>query len=428
MKGFALFLLSTAVALLLVSGSMARPSRNSFHFDSLFVFGDSLSDIGNVLNAPITNELLDDGFFSTNPYTGKAFTRPNRDYGPQCYQKLMENRNNNGAGWSEYFIQIAKEQGSTDCTSVLPSMYVHLKECVDDIKQQAKAGNKFQVSMNYAWASAVTVGPLRNYHKDYEGDINPFDLKGITQKWREGEKKGVSARDWVDIPPVATQMDFFKQDVENKIVKTTGNDVFFLWSGANDLLSNFNNVTQGGITTFKALQELLGFVAADDVGNARRLLVDMHDVAKANVAFVVDMYNPLLMEAVYKKTGAPQVAPAIDTIFNTELQFHALAFNSDPKNFLFGEKKHIEIISSKKIYKELLEEDKQRPEGEKLFNKYLDKDNKPLPCPRPTTEKERLENCKGYLFQYDGEHPTSQTQQLISAKIYKHIKNYFENN
>eukprot|EP01135_Chromosphaera_perkinsii_P010969 Nk52_evm3s2309 gene=Nk52_evmTU3s2309 len=426
MKGFALFLLSTAVALLLVSGSMARPSRNSFHFDSLFVFGDSLSDIGNVLNAPITNELLDDGFFSTNPYTGKAFTRPNRDYGPQCYQKLMENRNNNGAGWSEYFIQIAKEQGSTDCTSVLPSMYVHLKECVDDIKQQAKAGNKFQVSMNYAWASAVSRGPLRDYNKVIKTDLAPNDLKGITMKWLEGENRGESARDWVDIPPVSTQMQFFEDNVKNKIVKTTGNDIFVLWSGGNDLLDGISKLVKGGEATIEGLFRLFDFAARDTVANAAELLDNMYDVAKTDVAFVVDVPSPLLMPYIYSMGNLRNIMPAIDLAFRYGIKWRVNAYNM--KQYVLGEKKRIEFISARTFYDELIEEDKQRPEGEKMFNKAFDKDNKPMPCPRPTTEKERLENCKGYLFEYDGTHPTSQTHQLISAKIYKHIKNYFENN
>ena len=154
-----------------MAGAQARATK-LLSFKNLILLGDSLTDTGNVLVAPLTNILDDNGFFSHNPSTGEPFKRPQHPLNERCYPTILANKHNNGAGWSEYFIDIAHQEGSTKQTSVVPSMFLHArKECQASYK---KAGRN-SVAVNYAWASAVTAGICRDYDREcLERQLRPF--------------------------------------------------------------------------------------------------------------------------------------------------------------------------------------------------------------------------------------------------------------
>eukprot|EP01135_Chromosphaera_perkinsii_P010970 Nk52_evm4s2309 gene=Nk52_evmTU4s2309 len=428
-------LLLILVSLTVLPLCLARPTSHKakpFHFNRLFLFGDSLSDIGNTINAPITNYLSDEGFFAVNPYTKQHFKRPYRDYNASCYQRPITvpmpwvhdnvteyfKQWNNGAGWTEYFIQIAQQEGATQSSSVMPSMYLSQSDCQADMEQKNKAHHP-EVSMNYAWAAALTTGPLRSFLYNYRGEMS---LREITDLWRscQAEKDQTVAVYKENIPPVSTQLDFFQQDVDQKRVSPSGDDLFIIWSGANDLAANFHNITAGKWSdTISAAEEIFGRAAADNIGNARRLLGDLHDHSKTNTVYVVDMLDLLFMEATYKGNGE-NLAPYMVDLYNLELRAHAAAFNYNPWNIM--NHKRIEIISSYHIYRELRDEDKARPEKDRIFNLAFDDENRPRSCPEPVTEEQKKENCRGYFFQYDGIHPTSQTHQMVAAKVFAKLK------
>eukprot|EP01135_Chromosphaera_perkinsii_P012379 Nk52_evm13s2650 gene=Nk52_evmTU13s2650 len=382
----------------------ARPSHGHM-FNNLIILGDSLSDIGNILVAPLTNILEDDGFFSENPYTGKAFYRPKRLLGPVCYQTVMEGDFNNGAGWSEYFLQVASQQGATKQTSVMANMYFYKKECQAEIMKNIK--NFGSVSINYAWASAVTDGICRNYDKDPWNGVDCTDTKVITKNWLKTEAVGVKDLRKQYIPPVTSQMIYLQQDIQKKRVRPTGKDMYVIWSGANDLLANFRNITGFNEQTLKALKEIFGEAATANVRNAKNLL-NMEE-AKTNTVYLINQFNPVTTPIVSTIPGGEQLGKLIGEEYDLTLRAEILKFNV--RNPL----KKIYYVNAWDMF------DDMRTEHPEYFTKAYDSLGMPVACPKPTTEEERLQNCKGYQFQYDGEHPTSTTHQLFAVKMFDFV-------
>ena len=230
----------------------------------------------------------------------------------------------------------------------------------------------------------------------------------VTKRWIENEAVGASALRKQYIPPVTTQLMFLNDDIEKGLVKPTGEDIYIVWSGANDLLANFRNITGFNKETLHALEQILWQAAVENANNAKAMLKNKS--LKTRTVYVIDQFNPKLTPMLRNITGGEALGKLIGEHYNSVLKAEIEAYN------LFHPFHTIHYVSAWDMFEEILAEHPQ------YFTKSYDSLGLPVACPVPANKAQEKENCKGYAFQYDGEHPTSTTHQQFAVKMFRYIE------
>eukprot|EP01135_Chromosphaera_perkinsii_P012378 Nk52_evm12s2650 gene=Nk52_evmTU12s2650 len=402
------YALIVLVGILLVAGCFPvqawpwpSPKSNRL-FNNLFVFGDSLSDIGNLSPSPFTNDVDKNGFFSVDPVTKHPFTEPTRKYS-HCVNhihKLPTGTKNNGYGWSEYFMQIAQAKGVTPSTGIVPSMSLYHDKCKKQVEKDVE-----HVSINYAWASATTYGPCKNASKyPFDGPCNPYT---VYNAWKSNDVDAKLPN--VKVPPVSVQHEFFMQDIATGKVKAQKDDLVVIWTGANDLMADFLNVTKAKFHYKVEAIESIAYTIADQmIKDAARFLDDtQHPI---NQVYVVNMFNPNIAPVESAFPGANILGLPVAVWFNNQVKFHINAYN-----LLHLGRKRIHLVDAFGIFNDMAKD-------KSLFGLSFNSKKKAVKCPVPKTNSEDRENCRGYLTQYDGTHPTAPAHQQFSAKVFDFVK------
>eukprot|EP01135_Chromosphaera_perkinsii_P012377 Nk52_evm11s2650 gene=Nk52_evmTU11s2650 len=406
-------LLVVASLILLASASPASRSPRAGRrlFGNLFILGDSLSDVGNLPIAPITNMVDHEGLFSHDPRTGKDFYPPHREF-DKCANRVRrvhtmipdpQGALNNGYGWSEYLLQTVQATHMSPTLGIIPSMSLVHDECLAQVKEKGLE----HLSINYAWASATSYGPCKSpSFKPFSGACNPDT---VTEAWLANPEE--SDLDHIKVPPTSVQLDFLLRDIKNGLVKPQKDDLVVVWSGANDLISNFEKLEKGNLANkTEAVEAIVYEIAQQLVKDAVRILDE--DSIPMNQLYLINMLNPNLTPEEEQFPGANIVGQQIAQFFNAQVQLHVAAYNVKH----IGHKR-IHLVSSFKFFSQMADD-------KHLFGKSFDSRGKPYPCTVPKSEQEKKDNCLGYITQYDGTHPTSFGHQQFSIKLLDYIEKH----
>ena len=220
----------------------------TLHYSRLIVFGDSLSDIGNM---PVSPNLIEPAFHTialniyvpiSNPSTngnpknytlvtsGKQYPFP--AHAPQPLPPLQVgnqiiSRNADSLGWPQFFSSRATSAQLLKSAEIWPWFW-----------WKTHKNNNPNISIDYAWAGAVTDNLCRDF--SYQNPNKNCDAESIlagqaayrATGFREPNGKTINA---VEVPGLGKQVQLFLVDSKQKPEIANPNTLYLVLIGGNDL-------------------------------------------------------------------------------------------------------------------------------------------------------------------------------------------------
>lgn len=236
-------------------------------YDHVIIFGDSLSDIGDMpmspnliepsthaialnLYVPISNPMIPDGQYYHVPITNQLMTYPNPSPTPSPLMNIdgkIYPRNYKSLNWTQFFVHDAQEAGLiSDQQTLVPWVWWR------------QYSNKVR-SIDFAFAGATSQNNCRDFeYQNMTPDCNsdtvfkaqiPYRMAGFLQNNSKN-----NAITLVQVPGVDKQVDMFLQAAQQHPGLATDKTLYIIFVGGNDLnLALFNLSKHHYIAAFGAL-------------------------------------------------------------------------------------------------------------------------------------------------------------------------------
>ncbi|AIT08857.1 hypothetical protein LO80_01925 [Candidatus Francisella endociliophora] len=352
------------LVLTIVSGAYAKDNT---HYKNFIVFGDSISDTGNLpenyllqnsaedlpMNyvVPVTNPIAENmlgtnfqmpSFVADNyPDMTWAWSVPNSEYAELSHP----NKEHYSFGWFDYFIYNTYPQANT------PSMvnWIDLYRNPNSLKDST--------SLNYAVVGAMTIDGYTN--PDYFAVTTPVDEGDIGKEQEQVKSKidsytkSVSNDNWENlaVAGVIKQIKFYLYD-KNKYSQLQDNTdtAYIVWIGANDISNAMlNKLLKGKLNAFK--QDIGTFKLPGNIANNIQEAVKMLEKqAGAKHIYVINAYN-LGLTPTARNFGALYSLPSlISQALNAQLEI-LFVNDSNVKVIDMGSKLDKAIVSREFVAK-----------------------------------------------------------------------------
>ncbi len=314
------------------------------HYSNVIVFGDSLSDIGDMpespevisssrgtiaqnIYVPISNpiEVSANGSY-TVPLSNMTLPYPRlvRDY--QNYQPALklgtyssekQHRVYHSFNWPLFFVNEAYQYQLIDTPTITPWYLTQQK----NVNYEERG----QISVDYAFAGAVSENSC--YDPVYQNknlDCAAADIYHGQKTYRDGNTAFTS----VEVPGFRKQVALFEDDQQKSTVVTDQNSLFLVMTGNNDLnkamiavnnmfndpieaIKELNYVFKGGVTKNIAL----GIQSLIDHGARHVVVIGSYDSGK----------TPYLMTNVWK--GDPTISQRVRNTIESAVTATAVDYN-----------------------------------------------------------------------------------------------------
>ena len=294
---------AAAIATFCVSTAFA----STHHYSNVIVFGDSLSDIGNLpeshevispeLNAvsqnvyvPISNP-VDTSLspYYTPPMSSEQLPFPRlvmdyQSYQPELHLKQGDNvkmrRDLHSFNWPLFFVSEAYQHQLIDTPTITP--WYLTQKLVPNVEEHG------QISVDYAFAGAVSEDRCYNFEYQRPNSLcGAFDIYHRQQAYRMGDPDMAK----VEVPGFRKQVSLFIGDKLTQRVVTDRNSLFVVLTGDNDLNKAMLAVAKlktNPIAALAALKHVYMGGVAKDVSAGLQQLIN----SGARHIVVMGMYDP----------------------------------------------------------------------------------------------------------------------------------------
>ena len=252
---------------LLTPFACANSVNQKIQYDHVIIFGDSLSDIGNMpmspslfepsthqialnLYVPFSNPMIPDTRYYQVPLTNQYLTYP--DPSPSISPFLNVDgkifpRNYKSLNWAQFFVHQAQQEGLvSDQQTLVP--WVWWKEYSNETR-----------SIDFAFAGATSQDNCRDFeYQNLDNNCNsdtvfkaqiPYRLAGLLQNQTKSDHISL-----VEVPGVDKQVSLFLDAAKLHPALATPNTLYIIFVGGNDLnLALYNLSKHRYADAFKAL-------------------------------------------------------------------------------------------------------------------------------------------------------------------------------
>jgi phospholipase/lecithinase/hemolysin len=251
-----LFFISLTFFLSSLSFASAPIASLQNHYDHVIIFGDSLSDIGNMpmspaliepsthiialnLYVPFSNPMALDGTYQV-PLTDRFLDYPQPSPTLSPYMNVNGQvfaRNYKSLNWAQFFVHQAQQDGLvTDQQTLVP--WIWWKQYSNQVR-----------SIDFAFAGATSQDNCRDFEYQHpNSDCNsdtvfnaqiPYRMAGISQN-----KTSDNPITQVQVPGVDRQVALFLEAVKQHPDLSTPNTLYIIFVGGNDLNLALYNLSQ----------------------------------------------------------------------------------------------------------------------------------------------------------------------------------------
>jgi phospholipase/lecithinase/hemolysin len=303
---------SCALALATFSLAQANTAHRQTHYDHVIIFGDSLSDIGNMpmspsliepntgvialnLFVPISNPVVPDGNLYQVPLTHHYVSYPQPSPTLSPFLNVDGNifpRNYKSLNWAQFFVHLAQQDGLiTDQQNLVP--WVWWKQYSNAVR-----------SINFAFAGATSEDLCRDFQyqhptSDCTSDTIfnaqiPYRLAGFSQ-----EKSKAHSITLVQVPGVEKQVSLFLDAVKQHPALASPNTLYIIFVGGNDLNLALYNLSK------HHYGKAFGALLHGTQNNVRQAIIRLHDQAGARNIVIMNLFDMRLTP--YLHTNLPRI-------------------------------------------------------------------------------------------------------------------------
>lgn len=306
------------------------------HFSNVIVFGDSLSDIGNMpeshyvmspatgfeaenMYVPISNPVDTTGSPTyTPPMSTEVLSYPKlvKDY--QNYQPALAvsqqnaqtmKRTMHSYNWPLFFVNQAYEHQLIDTPTITPWYLTQ--------KPSPNGEERGQVSVVYAFAGAVSENTCYDFaYKNGNPNCAASDIYNGQEAYREGKTQVTT----VEVPGFQKQVGLFLNDQHSGRVVTDGNTLYVVMTGNNDLNKALITLSQAGKDPQAAMQALRNVYAGGVVKGIESGIQNVIQGGAKHVV-VVGMYDP--GKTPYLATDISKLIPQLTPLMKGAIQMLA---------------------------------------------------------------------------------------------------------
>lgn len=416
--------------------------NNVFAFSNLIIFGDSLSDVGNLPAAsnPIYHyppQQLDDynaDFYipNSNPVNTNhgAYMAPivsifhtDKSYHKAFVSFLEHNKKYYAAHepqksrayfsliWNQYFLADAYQDGLTKSYYLIPSAYLetHTVHPSD------------QISVNYAWVYALTGNSCftiqHRQNSDFKLCTEDSILQALQNYYKDPAPRERKIAN-IQIPGMLKQIQEFITDIQRGKVIVNSNTVYVIWIGGNDLAYNFAVIKhQHFLQKISALWHIIYTTAKNNYKGMRILIT--HPGIHAQHIYLFNMMNASLTPRVSRWSIDDQrIGHAFVAIYNFMLQISVDMINS----IYFKGHDVVQITPIYDWFNAMAKRTNcatcESGDFAKLNFKISTNSDRIFPvCEMSDSDYYAstippLQNCKGYMF-WNAVHPAMATEQVL---------------
>jgi phospholipase/lecithinase/hemolysin len=425
--------------------------NNVFAFSNLIIFGDSLSDVGNLPAAanPICHyppQQIDDynaDFYipNSNPVNTSrgAYMAPiasifhtDKSYYKAFFSFIEDNKKYYRAHepqksriffssiWNQYFLADAYQDNLTKSYYLIPSTYLETYTVIPSD----------QISVNYAWATALTGSSCftiqHKQNSSFKLCTEDSILQALQNYYKDSaprEKKIAN----IQIPGMLKQIQEFITDVQNGKVVVNSNTVYVIWIGGNDLSYNFNIIKhQHFLQKISALWHII-YTTAKNNYKGMRILITHPDI-RAQHIYLFNMMNASLTPRVSRwPINEQRVGHTFIAIYNFALRISVNKINS----IYFKKQKVVQIVPIYDWFNAMAEHTHcttcENGNFAKLGFKIPTKNDRIIPACEMSDSAYYVspippaKNCRGYMF-WNAAHPAMPTQQILGFLFERYVQ------
>lgn len=406
--------------------SLLIVTLNTFAFSNIILFGDSLTDIGNMPESPqpfldMHNQTIDtsDAAFYvpfSNPVDTEGTITPASSNTPYPYPNLLDhnlarqsliqatdgtytNRLMRSAGFAEFFLSFSYSDGITQSDRIIPS---HL------ITEGQTAG--LATSVDYAWGYALSEPGCANEHYAHLNSCDVSSINTARQTYVTQTQPGSTssarqtARSKLQIPGAPEQVQQFIRDMQSGKVQVNAHTLYSFWIGGNDLLKANNAMSQKNYAPMLAY--ILGHPADNTLNAIHQLLTALPPKDRNARIYIFNKADPGTTPD-YAHSQLKQLAHFVSQSYNYWLTQKVNLFNAWYHT-------HVQIVPVFDWYNDAAALPQFKAHlGEACQTASHRNFNVSLPTPN--------DNCQGFLY-WNGVHPASPLQAYTGFRLEQAIK------
>jgi len=410
---------------------LLAPVAEAIQFSNMIVFGDSLSDIGNVpenqafyhdLTKPATLSNLETNFYvpvanpvnpagytiSFIPYHLPNFVLHNAPYLP--VQPKLDNveRSNRSIIWNELFLSDAYQAGITKSQNLIP--WANLETA------QPPIPNSTLYSVNYAWVGAISDQGCFNDDWQPQSICTKSAILAARKNYLEHRTDANYKKEL--LPGLLTQEQLLIQDIQAHKVSVDKNTLYTLWIGGNDMSNDFNHLEHGALKDRITALKKLVFSTSWHVFQALKVLHTTPDIQAKHI-YVFNIFDPSLLPRIHQWNKTLQLlGKGFVDVYNTGLQLDINMISTlYPQTSVHIVPVHtwtLQMAKAQGIYKSL------------GFDKHVGQAcelSKPL-SGSYLTPQTSLENCQGFMF-WNSIHPAFPLEQILGYQLLQEVNQTF---
>ncbi len=402
-------------------------------FSNLIVLGDSLSDIGNfpetptafvhtppktladlqtAFYIPITNPINENGYkvslvqlfkLQHAPYQWPHLaSRSELPAQPTIGKQARQDRSYN---WPEFFLTDAYQDGLTASQSLLPWVSVI----------NSKQPTSSQDSVDYAWASAMSIANCANYNYLDPTSCTVQSILAAQKNYAENRTPANEIK--MQIPGSQKQVDLLLQDVANHRVNVGPNTLYAIWIGGNDMYADANILQHGSFSQIlKALTNLLVGISWNNYLTINKLLSQPDLNAK-------HIYLFTLFDSTKMAPAVQGMSPTLKFLDSIVSAIYAkslgLVVQLEQKNYPSAD---VQLVPAYDWFNAMAEN--QAP-----YDNLFPKANLGKACELSNVAYGNAQppqaNCQGYLF-WNGVHPTMAADQIVGYLFEQQVAKTFD--
>lgn len=395
-------------------------------FSNMIVFGDSLSDIGNmpmsprlVINqkkpselnnmtatfyVPVSNPVNLSGqhirlrkYFKDAP---RRFSWPKVTPDNALWAQPMigdNKRKSRSMLWPAFLMQDLNQKKLLRSDILLPRM---------SMTRDAYRKLNVNYSVDYAWSSALSKRACAG--ENYRQNDRLCRFNAVKKSWQRYIKSRTLANQAaVKVPGMLAQVNIFLNDVKSRRVRVDKNTAVFMWIGGNDMSADFSILQKKAMgSRWQAVQGLLGGIAGN-TGRAIKKLALMPDHSIHHL-YVLTLFNPKWTPRLQHWSPMLQnLSTVLTDIYNAALRFQVWRAQ---RRYPWM---HIQIVPVRTWFDQWATEEGQ---WSGLFPKKHLKNSCQLSRQSYSMYSTPKQNCTGYLF-WNAVHPSLPTQQLMAYRM-----------
>jgi phospholipase/lecithinase/hemolysin len=323
-----------------ITGLFAISAVNAAGFSNMIMFGDSLSDGGNLPESttpyidpsqpktagntdpefyvPITNP-VDTSHGYANPLTISMRVKKNYNW-PSLDTFYLSNQasiigNNtprayHSISWPQFFMNYAAQDGLTSSQNIAPSYLLQTHNYATTL------------SVNYAWGYALSTAGCtgENYQALPSCDVASIDAARAAYV----SNPSAANRANLEIPGAQEQVTLFLQDVKAHKVAVTHNTLYTFWIGSNDLIIANHQMDKGHLGPVVSF--MLGSTGKNTITAIKTLLAALPKSDRPAKVYVFNLINPGLTPG-YHNSKLATLGNFLIASSNYWLNFNAFTFN-----------------------------------------------------------------------------------------------------